>query len=270
MQKLCTFFYHRVDTWIKIDTLCDDLLFKNIMVVIKDLTVEVEEKEIIHTVSMDFEAGKNYCILGKNGSGKSSLALTVMGHPAYEVTNWTITVDWEDLLEMEPYERAQAGIFLAFQSIPEIKWVKLFEFLRTIYNTTYDLKESFVSFKKIILPFLEELGIDKEFLWRDLNVGFSGGERRKIEILQLKLLQPKFIFLDEVDSGLDVDAFKAVAWLLKEIDAQDNSFIIITHYFTILEYIPVDEVIVMKEWNVVARGGKELAESVKESWFAAL
>jgi len=161
-------------------------------------------------------------------------------------------------------------MFLAFQSIPEIKWVKLFEFLRTIYNTTYELKESFVSFKKIILPFLEELGIDKEFLWRDLNVGFSGGERRKIEILQLKLLQPKFIFLDEVDSGLDVDAFKAVAWLLKEINSEENSFIIITHYFTILDYIPVDKVIVMKEGNVVAEWWSELAEQVRTWWFAEL
>lgn len=240
------------------------------MLQIKNLTVSVEEKIIINDVSFSFDPWKNYCILGKNWSWKSSLALTVMWHPSYEVVNGTIIIDGEDILEMEPYKRAQAGIFLAFQSIPEIKWVKLFEFLRTIYNTTYELKESFISFKKIILPFLEELWIDKEFLRRDLNVGFSWWERRKIEILQLKLLQPKYIFLDEVDSGLDIDAFKSVARLLQEINSPDNSFIIITHYFTILEYLPVDEVVVMKEWNIIATWWRDLADRVKSWWFSDL
>ena len=129
--------------------------------------------------------------------------------------------------------------------------MKLFEFLRTIYNARYDKKESFVSFKKIILPYLEELHIDKEFLRRDLNVGFSGGERRKIEILQLQLLQPRYIFLDEVDSGLDVDAFRAVASLLQSLQDGKRSFVIITHYFTILDYLPVDEVVVMQAGKIV-------------------
>jgi len=182
------------------------LQLQNIMLSIKNLHVWVEETNILKWVSLDFEKGKNYCVLWKNGSGKSSLALSVMGHPAYEVSEWSITIDGEDVLDMEPDERAKAGIFLAFQSIPEVKGVKLFEFLRTIYNTAFDKKESFVTFKKIILPYMEELGIDKKFLWRDLNVGFSGWERRKIEILQLNLLKPTYIFLDEVDSGLDVDA----------------------------------------------------------------
>jgi Fe-S cluster assembly ATP-binding protein len=152
---------------------------------------------------------------------------------------------------MEADERAKKGIFLAFQSIPEVKGVKLFEFLRTIYNSRRDKKESFVSFKKIILPYLEELHIDKEFLRRDLNVGFSGGERRKIEILQLKLLQPTYIFLDEVDSGLDVDAFRSVAELLQVVNSEDNTFIIITHYFSILDYLDADEVIVIDQGKIV-------------------
>jgi Fe-S cluster assembly ATP-binding protein len=134
-----------------------------------------------------------------------------------------------------------------------VKGVKLFEFLRTIYNSRWDKKESFVSFKRLILPYLEELGIDKEFLWRDLNVGFSGGERRKIEILQLKLLQPKYIFLDEVDSGLDVDAFRSVADLLKVVNNDENSFIIITHYFSILDYLQVDQVVVLEQGNIVEK-----------------
>jgi Fe-S cluster assembly ATP-binding protein len=129
--------------------------------------------------------------------------------------------------------------------------VKLFEFLRTIYNARFEKKESFVSFKKIILPYLEELHIDKEFLRREVNVGFSGGERRKIEILQLKLLQPRYVFLDEVDSGLDVDAFRAVAALLRDVADAQTSFVIITHYFTILDYLPVDSVVVLQEGKVI-------------------
>ena len=168
---------------------------------------------------------------------------------------------------MEPDERSKAGIFLAFQSIPEIKGVKLFEFLRTIYNTRRDKKESFVSFKRIILPHLEELGIDKEFLWRDLNVGFSGGERRKVEILQLKLLEPTYIILDEVDSGLDVDAFRSVATLLQTLDSDQNSIIIITHYFTILEYIPVDEVYVLQDGLVVEHGGVDIVSRIQKEGF---
>ncbi len=241
-----------------------------LMLDIKNLTVAIEDKTILQDVSLQFDQGKNYCILWKNWSGKSSLALTIMGHPDYEVLWWSIRLAWDDILEMEPDERAKAWIFLAFQSIPEIKWVKLFEFLRTIYNTTYDKTESFVSFKKIIVPLMEELGIDKEFLWRDLNVWFSWWERRKIEILQLKLLQPKIIILDEVDSGLDVDAFKSVAELLQSLNSSENTFIVITHYFSILEYIPLDEVVVMSWWSVQQVGDVALAHQVKEQWFAWL
>lgn len=165
---------------------------------------------------------------------------------------------------MEPHERAQQGIFLAFQKIPEIKGVKLFEFLRTIYSAKVGENISFVKFKKIIIAHMDELHIDHEFLWRDLNVGFSGGERRKIEVLQLKLLDPKYIFLDEVDSGLDVDAFRSVANLIKQIDHDDNCFIIITHYFTILDFINVDEVFVLQKGELVKTGDKQMAMKIKE------
>lgn len=237
------------------------------MLEIKNLSVNVEETPVLQNVSLACTPWKNYCLLGKNGSGKSSLALTIMWHPAYEIVAWDILVDGLSLQEMEPHERAQKGIFLAFQTIPEIPGVKLFEFLRTIYNAAHQTKESFVTFKKIILPLLDEVNIDKEFLWRDLNVGFSGGERRKVEILQLRLLKPTYIMLDEVDSGLDVDAFKAVAQLLKEIDSKDNSFIIVTHYFSILEYLPVDEVYILEKWTITQQGGKELAAYVQTQGF---
>lgn len=237
------------------------------MLTIANISVDIAEKKVLRDLSLEIEPGKNVCLLGKNWSGKSSLALTIMGHPDYEVTQGDILLDGESILERWPDERARAGIFLAFQAIPEIKWVKLFEFLRTIYNARFEKKETFVSFKKIILPYLDELHIDKEFLRREVNVWFSGGERRKIEILQLKLLQPTYVFLDEVDSGLDVDAFRAVAQLLREVANEQTSFVIITHYFTILEYLPVDMVAVLQDGKIVETGGKEIVTRVQQEGF---
>ncbi len=234
---------------------------------IKELSVQVQDKTILHNVSMQFEIGKNYCILGKNGSWKSSLAMTVMGHPKYEIKQWDVILDWISIKDMEPNERSKAWIFLAFQHIPEIKWVKLFEFLRSVYDAKHWTTTSFLQFKTKILPLMESLQLDKEFLRRDLNVGFSGGERRKLEILQLKLLQPKYIFLDEIDSGLDVDAFKAVANLIAEANTGENTFIIITHIFTILEYVPINTVYVMQQGNIIKQGTKEIIETIKEKWF---
>jgi len=199
-----------------------------------------------------------------------------MGHPKYEVTGGTITIDENDLIEMEPDERSQSGIFLSFQNIPEIKWVKLSEYLRTIFNISEkgkneDFKElSPFLFKRFVKKHLEELHIDEKFLDRDLNVGFSGWEKRKIEILQMKLIGPKYIILDEIDSGLDLDAFKTVATMLQSISSENNSIIIITHYFTILEYIDVDQVLVMKDGDIVKQGGKELADQISQEGFGEI
>jgi Fe-S cluster assembly ATP-binding protein len=190
-----------------------------------------------------------------------------MGHPNYDVLSGDIVLDGESIMDMEPHERAKSGLFLAFQHIPEIKGVKLFEFLRTIYNAKNDTDLRFVAFKKHILPLMDELAIDHEFLWRDLNVGFSGGERRKIEILQLKLLNPRYIILDEVDSGLDVDAFRSVASLLSSLDSADNSIIIITHYFSILDHIPVDHVSVMQSGKLIKEGDATLANVIQAQGF---
>lgn len=236
----------------------------------KNLKVNIWDKPILKWVNLSFESGKNYCILGKNGSGKSSMAMTIMGHPKYEIIDGDIIVEWESIKDMDPNERASKWIFLAFQTIPEVKGVKLFEFLRTIYAAKIDENVTFLKFKKLILPMLEELGIDKEFLRRDLNVWFSGGERRKVEILQLKLLEPKYIFLDEIDSGLDVDAFKSVANMMKELNNNENIFIIITHYFSILDYIPVDWVYVLQDGELVKEWLDEVAHQVKEWGFENL
>ena len=143
------------------------------MLKINNLSAQVENKEILHSISFDFQSGKNYCILGKNGSGKSSLAMLITGNPKYEITDGIIELDGQILNEMSPDERARAGIFLTFQNIPEIPGVKLFEFLKSIYDAKAETPTTFISFKKIIEPLMQELEIPKDFLWRDLNVGFS-------------------------------------------------------------------------------------------------
>ncbi len=241
------------------------------MLSLEHISLSIEDKQILDDVSLSFELGKNYCLLGKNWSGKSSLAMAVMGHPSYTISNWKLIMsNWAeqvDVLELDPHERAKLWIFVAFQTIPEIKGVKLFEFLRSIYNATTDQNLSFIHFKKHIIPLCESLKINTEFLWRDVNVWFSGWERRKIEMLQLKLLNPKYIFFDEVDSGLDVDAFRDVAEMIKELNSPDNTFIVITHYFSILDYIPVDTVYVLESGKVIREGGMSIIDEVKEKWF---
>lgn len=196
-----------------------------------------------------------------------------MGHPAYEVTNGKIEIDGENLLIMEPEERSEKGIFLSFQSITEIKWIKLMEYLRTIYNIHLKHKQPDTTeltpfvFKRFITPICKEFDIPMEFLERDLNVGFSGGERRKLEVLQLKLIEPTYIILDEIDSGLDLDAFRMVAGMLSDLSGPNNTFIIITHYFTILDHVPVDEVHILRDGKLIESGGPDLAQKVKDEGF---
>jgi Fe-S cluster assembly ATP-binding protein len=246
------------------------------MIHIQNLEVCAWEKEILKGVSLSFELGKNYCILGRNGSGKSTLSSVLMGHPKYEITGGEVSLDGKNLLEMEPNERATAGIFLSFQNIPEIKGVKLSEYLRTIFTIAEKQRNSDFQdispflFRRYIKKYLEELHIDEAFLDRDLNVGFSGWEKRKIEILQMKLIGPKYIILDEIDSGLDLDAFKTVAAMLQSLSSSENSIIIITHYFTILDYIEVDTVYVMQDGKVFKQWGKELAWEIQVKGFENL
>lgn len=237
------------------------------MLQLKNLSVQVGEKPILNQISFDFETGKNYCILGKNGSGKSSLAMTIAGNPKYEITTWEILLDGQVIHEMTPDERSKAWIFLAFQNVPEILGVKLFEFLKTMYDLRQEKPTSFLEFKKIIEPLVWELEIPRDFLWRDLNVGFSGGEKRKVEVLQIKLLKPKYIILDEIDSGLDVNAVKQVAELLKAVNTEGNSFIVITHLFEMLQELPLEKILILDQGKIKAIGGRELMEQVKKEGF---
>ena len=237
------------------------------MLQIKNLSVKVGEKQILNQISFDFETGKNYCILGKNGSGKSSLAMTLAGNPKYEISEGELLLDGYSLKEMSPDERNKAGIFLTFQNIPEIPGVKLFEFLKTIYDARTEKPSTFLEFKKIIEPLMAELEIEKAFLWRDLNVGFSGGEKRKIEVLQIKLLKPKVIILDEIDSGLDVNAVRQVAELLKAVNTEENSFIVITHLFEMLQELPLEKILILEQGQIKAIGGRELMEQIRKEGF---
>ena len=237
------------------------------MLQINNLSVHIWEKEILNGISFDFEKGKNYCILWKNGSGKSSLAMTIAWNPKYEISNWDILLNWESLKNLSVDERSKKGIFLSFQNIPEIPWVKLFEFLKAIYDIRQEKPTSFMGFKKIIEPLVEELEIDKSFLRRDLNVGFSWGEKRKIEVLQIRLLNPSIIILDEIDSGLDVNAVKQVSTLLKKINSTENTFIIITHLFEILEGLPIEQVLIIENWKLKETWDENLMNKIKKEGF---
>ena len=237
------------------------------MLQIDNLSVQIWEKEILNRISFDFEKGKNYCILWKNGSGKSSLAMTIVWNPKYEISNWDILLNWESLKNLNVDERSKKGIFLSFQNIPEIPWVKLFEFLKAIYDVRQERPTSFMWFKKIIEPLIEELEIDKSFLRRDLNVGFSWGEKRKIEVLQIKLLKPKVIILDEIDSWLDVNAVRQVSKLLKQTNSENNTFIIITHLFDMLAWLPIEKVIILEKWKIKEVGDNHLMNKIKKEGF---
>ena len=237
------------------------------MLKIENLTVQIKGKEILKNISFDFELWKNYCILWKNWSWKSSLAMSITWNPKYEITAWDIKINNTSIKNLTADERSKLGIFLTFQNIPEIPWVKLFEFLKNIYDVRQEKPTSFISFKKIVEPLIEELWIEKDFLRRDLNVGFSGWEKRKIEVLQIKLLSPKVIILDEIDSWLDVNAVKQVSELLKQTNSDNNTFIIITHLFEMLEGLPIEKVLILDKWNIKEIGDNNLMNKIKKEGF---
>jgi len=237
------------------------------MLKLENLSVQIKGKEILKNISFDFELWKNYCILGKNGSWKSSLAMSIAWNPKYEIVSWDIKIDNISIKDISVDERSKLWIFLTFQNIPEIPWVKLFEFLKNIYDVREEKPTSFIGFKKIIEPLVEELWIEKDFLRRDLNVGFSWWEKRKIEVLQIKLLKPKVIIFDEIDSWLDVNAVKLVSELLKNANSESNTFIIITHLFEMLEGLPIEKVLIIDKWEIKEIGDNKLMEKIKKEGF---
>ena len=241
---------------------------------IRDLFVTVETDEgtipILNGVDLTVASGETHAIMGPNGSGKSTLAATIAGHPKYEVQSGTITLDGEDVLEMGVDERARAGLFLAMQYPVEIPGVSVTNFLRTAKTAIDGEAPAIRTWAKDVRDGMQNLRMDEKFAQRNVNEGFSGGEKKRHEILQLELLKPKLAILDETDSGLDVDALKVVSeGVNRAKDTTDLGVLLITHYTRILRYIKPDFVHVMVGGRIAEEGGPELAERLEEEGYAA-
>lgn len=227
---------------------------------ITDLHVQVEGTEILKGLDLVVAQGETHALMGPNGSGKSTLAYAIAGHPAYEVTAGRMVFDGEDVTEMSPDERAAAGLFLAMQYPTEIPGVSLTNFLRTAVNAVRAEDVPVRQYMSELKAHMAELKMDESFLSRNVNEGFSGGEKKRFEILQLAMLKPKIAVLDETDSGLDVDALKVVSTGVNKLRGPDLGVLLITHYTRILNYITPDKVHVMADGRIVETGGPDLAE----------
>ncbi len=237
------------------------------MLQIENLHVRTEEREILHGVDLTVRKGETHALMGPNGSGKSTLANTIMGNPNYEVTEGRVLFDGEDLTEADPDERARAGLFLAFQYPATIPGVSVANFLRMAVNATRDEPIKVKDFGKLLRKNMELLRIDPEFNSRYLNEGFSGGEKKRAEILQLAMLRPQIAVLDETDSGLDIDALRIVADGVNALRGPEMGSLIITHYKRILDYVRPDFVHIMLNGRIVREGGPELADELEEKGY---
>jgi Fe-S cluster assembly ATP-binding protein len=241
--------------------------------VIKDFHVNVEDNQILKGVDLTIRSGEVHAVMGPNGTGKSTLAYALMGHPKYEIISGTATLDGEDLLDLEPNERSALGLFLAFQYPIAVPGVSVANFLRTAVNAQRKHQDpedkgiSIPDFRKMLKEKLALLKMDESFAGRYLNDGFSGGEKKRVEILQMATLEPKFSILDETDSGLDIDALKIVADGVNTIGNKDQGILVITHYQRILNYIKPDFVHVMLNGRIVQSGGPELALQLEEQGY---
>jgi Fe-S cluster assembly ATP-binding protein len=239
---------------------------------VKDLQVRVEEREILHGLSLTVNEGEVHAIMGPNGSGKSTLSHVIAGKPGYEVTSGEILFEGEDLLAMAPDERAAKGVFLAFQYPVEIPGVATMTFLRTALNAQRKARgESEFStpdFLKKVRQVAASLNIPQDMLRRGVNVGFSGGEKKRNEILQMALLEPRLCVLDETDSGLDIDALKVVSEGVNRLRSPDRAFVVITHYQRLLDYIVPDVVHVLSKGRIVKNGDKALALELEATGYA--
>ncbi|HMS94297.1 MAG TPA: Fe-S cluster assembly ATPase SufC [Tabrizicola sp.] len=244
------------------------------MLEIKNLHVKLEEEDkvILRGVDLKIGPGEVHAIMGPNGSGKSTLSYVLSGRDGYEVTGGSATLDGQELLEMEPEERAAAGLFLAFQYPVEIPGVGNMTFLRTAVNAQRKARGeeeiSAADFLKLVREKAKALKIDAEMLKRPVNVGFSGGEKKRNEILQMAMLEPRMCILDETDSGLDVDAMKLVADGVNALRSDNRSFLVITHYQRLLDHIKPDVVHIMSAGRIIMTGGPELALEVENNGYA--
>ena len=233
---------------------------------IKDLTVSVQGKAILNGVSLTIQSGEVHALMGPNGSGKSTLSYVVAGHPKYKVESGSITFNGTDVLALPPHERAKLGIFLAFQYPQEIQGVNMGHFLFSIAKAR-NASLGPVAFKKSLDKAIETLGMDRKFLERQLNVGFSGGEKKRAEVLQLLLSNPTLAILDETDSGLDVDSLRIVSSAVNSMRGPTFSALVITHYPRILTYLKPDVVHVFVGGKIVATGGPDLANQIEKDGY---
>jgi Fe-S cluster assembly ATP-binding protein len=233
---------------------------------IKNLRVEIDGKEIVRSLSLSVSRGEVHAIMGPNGSGKSTLAKVLAGHPDYHVIKGEVTMDGENILELEPDERARKGLFLAFQYPSEIPGVTIANFLRAAVQARLPEGEELeaTEYYANLYEKMEQLGMDRSFTSRSVNEGFSGGEKKRTEILQLAMLEPNYAILDETDSGLDIDALKVVARGVNALRGPKIGILLITHYQRLLNYIVPDHVHVMVAGRIVRSGGKELALELEE------
>jgi Fe-S cluster assembly ATP-binding protein len=237
------------------------------MLEVKDLHVAVNGNEILRGVNLSVRPGEVHAIMGPNGSGKSTLAQVLAGHPAYTITAGSATYDGKDLLALKPEERAREGVFLAFQYPVEVRGITNSYFLRSAVNAIrkYRGQEELdpLDFLKVLEEKLRTIGWDDALMNRPVNEGFSGGEKKRNEILQLAVIEPRLAILDETDSGLDIDALKTVAQAVNTLRAPDRSFVIVTHYQRLLNYITPDVVHVLADGRIVKSGGPELAHELE-------
>ncbi len=235
---------------------------------IKDLHAATEGKPILKGVNLSMVKGETHALMGPNGSGKSTLANVIMGHPAYEVTAGKIIFEGQNVLEMEPEERAQAGIFLAFQYPVAIPGVSVAKFLKSAHDATHGKKKlNPAAFLKQLREHIKYLEVDDAFINRYLNDGFSGGEKKRMEILQMLTLQPRFAVMDETDSGLDIDALKVVSKGVNKLTGPDFGLLVITHYERILRYIHPDHLHILIDGQVAQSGGPELVKKLEEEGY---
>ena len=239
------------------------------MLNIENLHVEVEEQEILKNFSLEIKPGEIHALMGPNGAGKSTLAKVLAGHPSYEVCKGSMHFCDTDIGEMDPEDRAKLGLFMSFQYPLEIAGLSNRQFLQHAYNSIKDTKLNEHDFKTLLEDKAREMGIKSAFLERDLNSGFSGGEKKRNEILQLAVLNPKLAILDETDSGLDIDAMRIVADGVNQWMSSDKGLLLITHYQRLLDYVKPDFVHVVIDGHIVKAGGPELALELEEKGYTA-
>ncbi len=237
------------------------------MLKIDNLHAEIDGNEILKGLGLEVGKGEIHAIMGPNGSGKSTLSNVLMGHPRYEVTGGTVTFMDQEVLELEPDERARMGMFLAFQYPSEVPGVSVANFLRTAVNSVREEELSIMEMYKLLQEKMRIMQMDPKFAERYLNEGFSGGEKKRNEILQMLMLEPKLAIMDETDSGLDIDALQVVAKGVNELRGPEFSAVIITHYQRILRYIEPDHVHVMLDGRIVTSGAKELADELEDKGY---